>query len=275
MAQTNATQVGALYTTTSSASEKVVATQSALLASYGPPATLSTQATQFAALYSTTAEQENTVISVKQAVVLASYSEAQPVLQRQTAWSFVLDGHRFYVLPLGQEGDWAYDTTTQEWCQLQTLGFDGLNFTHGVMWGIRIMGGDALYSVLLELDPNQPLDDAWRSVEHIVTGGLSTRDRSSVGVANFTVSASVGDVSSVDLPISLAFSDDQGVSWSKDFDITLTGDSSQLLIWNALGSFSTPGRVFRITDYAGPVRLDGADCVLTTGSGADSGQGDE
>lgn len=206
---------------------------------------------------------------------MAAYFEGQPTVSRQTAWTFVMDGHRFYVLPLGEEGDWAYDTTTQEWCQLSSLGFDGLNFTHGVMWGIRVMGGDSLYPSLLELDPTQPNDEAWREIQRIVTGGIATRGRSVVGVANFNVTASVGDDTSVDQPISLAFSDDNGVSWSPEFNIPLTDKGTQLLIWNALGSFSAPGRIFRITDTAGPIRLDGADCVLTIGTGADSSQEQE
>jgi hypothetical protein len=204
-----------------------------------------------------------------------AYFEGQPSVSRQTAWTFVLDGHRFYVLPLGEEGDWAYDTTTHEWCQLQTLGFDGLNFVHGVMWGIRIMGGDSLYPYLLELDPTQPLDEGWREVQHMVTGGIATRGRSVVGVANFTLTASVGDDAAIDQPISLAFSDDNGVTYSQEFDLPLTDMGSQLLIWNALGSFAAPGRVFRVTDQAGPIRLDGADVVLTIGNGADSGQDQE
>lgn len=212
---------------------------------------------------------------VTQEALLVTYSTGQPSVSRQAAWTFVMDGHRFYVLPLGEEGDWAYDTTTQEWCQLQTQGFDGLNFTHGVMWGIRVMGGDSLYTYIMELDPTQPLDGGWRAIERIVTGGIATRGRSSVGVANFSLTASVGDDNSTAIPISLAFSDDNGVTWSREFDIPLTDSGSQLLIWNALGSFAAPGRIFRITDFAGPVRLDGADVVLTIGTGADSGQDQE
>lgn len=210
--------------------------------------------------------------TVTQTATLIAYSDTDPGLSRQQAWTFVLDGHRFYVLPLGEEGDWAYDTTTKEWCQLQTQGFDGLNFTKGVMWGVRIIGGDAAYPFLLELDPNQPFDDGWRNIERVVTGGIPLRGRYNLGVSNFSVTASVADDASIDLPISLAFSDDNGVTWSEEFEIALTGESSQLLIWNALGSFSQPGRIFRITDYAGPVRLDGADVVLYGGPGADSGQ---
>ena len=124
----------------------------------------------------------------------------------------------------------------------------------------------------MELDPTQPFDDGWREIQRKVTGGIPSRARSAIGVANFTLTASVGDDSSVNQPISLAFSDDNGETWSEEFDIPLTDVSTQVLLWTALGSFSAPGRVFRITDTAGPVRLDGADAVLTIGNGASSDQ---
>lgn len=210
--------------------------------------------------------------TVVQIFVLVAYGSGIYNTDYLPAWTFVLDGHRFYVLSLGPEGDWAYDLTTHEWCQLQSQGFPGLNFTHGVMWGMKIMGGDALYVYLHELNPVEPLDETWREVKHMVTGGIATRTRSVIGVANFTVTASVGLDSEEDQPISLAYSDDNGVTWSPEFGEPLTDMSTQSLIWNALGSFAAPGRVFRITDYSGPIRLDGADVVLTIGTGADSGQ---
>ena len=240
-----------------------------------PPSAKDVRDTQLSTLIAHTAGNTNVTAEVTQVAVMAAYYTGQPSVSRQTAWTFVMDGHRFYVLPLGKEGDWAYDTTTQEWCQLQTAGFDGLNFTHGVMWGIRVIGGDSLYPYLYELDPTQGLDEGWRPITRIVTGGIPTRGRYNIGVANFTVTASVGDVTSSDQTISLAFSDDQGVTWSKEFTETLTDNSTQQLLWTSLGSFSAPGRIFRVTDTAGPVRLDGADVVLTTGSGADSAQEQE
>lgn len=245
------------------------------LLSYGPPASRDVRDTQHMIEISRSAGDFNVGAEVTQVAVLSAYSTNPPALARQSAWTFVLDGHRFYVLPLGEEGDWAYDTTTQEWCQLQSLGFFGINFVHGVMWGIRVMGGDSLYPYLYELDPTQPLDEGWREIQRMVTGGIATRGRSVIGVANFSVTASVGDDNSVDMPISLAFSDDNGETYSQEFDIPLTDKASQQLIWNALGSFEAPGRIFRITDTAGPVRLDGADVVLTIGNGADSGQPQE
>ncbi len=267
------TQIAALAATESLPS--AVATQLAMEVAYGPPASKDVRDTQHAALIARSAGDFNVTAQVTQIAGMIAYGTSQPGVARQSAWTFVLDGHRFYVLPLGEEGTWAYDTTTNEWCQLQTLGFDGLNFTHGVMWGIRIMGGDSLYPYLLELDPTEPLDEGWREVQHMVTGGIATRGRANIGVANFSLTASVGDDTAVDQPISLAFSDDNGVTWSSEFNIPLTDSASQLLIWNSLGSFGAPGRVFRITDTAGPVRLDGADVVLTIGNGADSGQEQE
>lgn len=245
------------------------------LVAYGPPATLHTEATQAVVLAAYSAGDNNVTVDSTQAVFLAAYFEGQPAISRQSSWTFILDGHRFYVLPLGPEGDWAYDTTTQEWSQLQTQGFDGMNFTHGVMWGLRVIGGDSLFNFLLELDPTQPLDDGWREVQHMVTGGIPTRGRYSIGVANFSLTASVGEDAATDQPIELSFSDDNGVSWVGPFPLPLTDKSSQLLIWNSLGSFSQPGRVFMIEDIAGPVRFDGADCVLSIGDGADSGQDQE
>lgn len=203
--------------------------------------------------------------------VLAAFGTGEPFDSRQQAWTFTLDGHKMYVLPLGPEGDWAYDVTTKSWCKLQTDGFSGLNFTKGVMWGPRIIGGDLLFPYLYELDPNEKLDEGWRSITHIVTGGIPLRGRYNVGVSNFTITASVADLGSVGENITLNFSDDNGHTWSPNFDITLTGTGYQKLIWNSLGSFTAPGRIFKVTDKAGPMRIDGADVVLKNSDGADSG----
>ena len=262
-------QFGALTGLQTQAASKV--TSFATMLAYAPPSTKQIDASAVEALIARAGGTTNVSSVVTNLGAYVAYATSVPASSRQDAWTFVMDGHRFYVLPLGPEGDWAFDTTTKEWSQFQTQGFDGLNFRHAVMWDLRIMGGDQLYPVLLEMSANQPFDDGFRPIEHIVTGGIPSRSRNSIGVANFTVTASVGDDATISYPISLAFSDDNGVSYSQEFPLTLTNVGSELLIWNALGSFSAPGRVFRITDYGGPVRLDGADVVLTVGNGADSG----
>lgn len=244
-------------------------TQLLVLAAFGPSQTKFGRVSQDLLLAATAAQEGNVTTKISQAVMMTAYGTGVPGIQSSAAWTFVLDGHRFYVLPLGPEGDWAYDFTTQEWCQLQSQGFPGMNFTHGVMWGMRVIGSDALYTYLYELDPNQGLDEGWREVQHMVTGGIATRARAAIGAANVTLTASVGLDQEDDQGISLAFSDDNGVTWSEEFDLPLTDVGTQQLLWSALGSFSAPGRVFRFTDYSGPIRLDGADVVLTTGTGAD------
>ena len=250
--------------------------QLVVMEAFGPLASRDVNDTQHIGLISYSAGTNNVTTQVTQAAALIAYATGEPNTARQDAWTFILDGHRFYVLPLGPEGDWAYDVTTKEWCQLQSDGFNGLNFTRGVMWGLRVMGGDALYPYLYELDPTQSYDEEWRPIKHIVTGGVPLRGRYSVGVSNFTITASVNDVQMIGEPISLQFSDDNGETWSPTLDIPLTDISTQKLIWNSLGSFSNPGRVFMVTDTAGPVRIDGADVVLTGGDGLqDSGQEQE
>lgn len=263
---------GALLAAEGAGKVNVSISQTVTLSAYAPPQTPFGYITQDLTLIATSAGTRNSTPQISQTALLMAYGSGVPSTASQAAWTFVLDGHRFYVLPLGPEGDWAYDMTTHEWCQLQSQGFPGLNFTHGTMWGLRVIGGDALYTYLYEMDPNQPLDESWREVKHMVTGGIPTRTRSVIGVSNLTLTASLGDDSAIDNAVSLAFSDDNGKTWSKEFNIPLTDMAGQKVIWNSLGSFSAPGRVFRITDYSGPIRLDGADVVLTVGTGADSGQ---
>ena len=194
---------------------------------------------------------------------LIAYGTGVPVTQVANTWTFVLDGHRFWVVSLGPEGDWAYDTTTKQWCQLITQGFPGLNFRHGTMWLYRIMGGDALYPTLYELDPNQPNDEGWRAVQHIVTGGLASRSPELIGVSNFRLTASVGILSDATTDVNLTFSDDNGITWTGPFTITLAqGQTDVPLVWDALGSFSAPGRIFQIADQGGMLSLYGADAAL-------------
>ncbi len=241
----------------------------------GPPASHRVNDTQYRTLIAYSAGDKNVTVDVTQCMCMVAYRQGTPITTRKQSWTFIMDGHRFYVLPLGPNGDWAYDTTTKEWCQFSTQGFDGINFQNGVMWGPRVLGGDTLYPVLLELDPAQPFDDEWRPVKRTVTGGIATRGRYSIGVANFTITASVADDSDTGSPITLEMSDDNGVTYTDPMPMQLTDASNQLLIWNSLGSFSAPGRIFRVSDEGGPVRIDGADAVISTSDGADSGQAQE
>jgi hypothetical protein len=240
------------------------APQLALFASYTPQAAKYADVAQGAVLIACSGGLTNVTAEVSQGAIFIAYKEGIPDQSRQDTWTFVLDGHRMWVLPLGPEGDWAYDQITKQWCHLETQGFGGqLNFTHGVMWGLRIVGGDQLYGVLYELDPNAAADEGWRPIEHYVTGGLAVRSPTMIGCANFRLTASAGVLLSDTTDLELSFSDDNGKSWIGPFVMALAeGDYGQQLVYSGLGSFSAPGRIFSVYDSGGLVRIDGADAAL-------------
>lgn len=250
------------------------AAQAVVLAAVAPPASKQTRDSQLDVLAAYSSGAKNVTARASQLAVLIAYATGDEGQPRSDTWTFVMDGHRFWVLPLGPEGTWAYDTVTRQWCQLNTLGFPGLNFTHGVMWGLRIFGGDVLYPALYEMDPTQPQDEAWRPVQHIVTGGVQTRSPNMIGVANFRLTASAGALSDATTSVDLTFSDDNGNTWSDVFSIPMAqGEFAKPLLWPALGSFSAPGRIFKITDEGGMLSISGADAALNNYDEDESGGG--
>lgn len=233
------------------------------LAAFAPPSAAQTRLSHDQALIAYAAAEGNVTAKSSQLEMLVAYGTGIPITKTANSWTFVLDGHRIWVLSLGPEGDWAYDKDTKQWCQLQTQGFDGLNFTQGVMWGLRIMGGDVLFSTLYEFDADQPADEGWRPIQHVVTGGIQTRAPNMIGVANFRLTASVGNLSEDSTDVSLTFSDDNGHTWVGPFTITLEqGQTSVPLVWSALGAFAAPGRIFKISDEGGMLSIYGADVAL-------------
>lgn len=246
--------------------------QAYLLAAVGPPAAAQARSSQAQALIARSAGAHNVTARTSQAALLIAYGTGVPNDQRDDSWTFVADGHRFWVLPLGPEGDWAYDTVTKQWCQLNTQGFPGLNFRHGVMWKTRVMGADQLYPFLYELDPDQPDDEGWRPVEHIVTGGVQTRSPNMIGVANFRLAATPGHLSDATSTVELTYSDDNGNTWSDPVGIDVAqGAYDTQLVWSALGSFAAPGRIFKVTDAGGTLSLYGADVALNNYDEDDAG----
>lgn len=248
--------------------------QLAVLAAYGPPQSQFARVQQDQILIARAAAEGNVVALATQAALLIAYGAGVPDPARSDSWTYVLDGHRFWVLPLGPEGDWQFDTITKQWSQLETQGFDGLNFTHGIMWNLRVFGGDILYPYLYELDPTQPDDEGWRPVEHVVTGAISTRSPNMVGMANFRCTASVGALSDASTDVNLTFSDDNGHTWVGPFTIAVTeGSYDTQLLWSALGSFSAPGRILKISDSGGMLSIYGADAGLNNFDEDDAGGG--
>jgi hypothetical protein len=198
---------------------------------------------------------------------LAVWGTAPPGSEARTrAWAFVFDGHPCYVLDLGEEGTFIYDTSTSGWAKFSTDGYVGWNMRIGTTWteGNRIIGGDTFSANAWEMDPDTLIDEGFRDIYHAATGGVATRSRVYLGVESLRVIGSMGSLDD-DTPVqfSLRFSDDNGKTWTATQDITLTvGDFGGEVAWRSLGSFMAPGRVFELTDYGGLQRIDGADIFI-------------
>lgn len=184
---------------------------------------------------------------------------------RKRAWTFTLDGHTFYVLDLGQEGTFVWDKTTKQWAQFITQGYTAWNFCNGCMWGQRIIAGDQLTTDIWEMLPGSSLfDNGATEIVHVVTGGVATRSRIYHSVDSFRLACSAGKVlDAAGANVTLSFSDDQGNTWTAMDTLNLPqGNFGQEIAWIGLGAFSAPGRIFKITDSGGFLRIDGADAGI-------------
>lgn len=203
------------------------------------------------------------------------WAPGAPGESRTRAWTFVLDGHVFYVLDLGQEGTFLYDMTTKQWCQFITNGHEGWNVRNGTVWGDagRIAGADTTDTIVWELDPEAVVDDGFRTITHAVTGGVTTRSRVYKSVEAVRIAGSIGSLEGDSAStFTMRFSDDGGNTWSDDFVVDLVqGEFDGEIAWRSLGSFMAPGRVFEFSDIGGPLRIDGADVFIEDFDGEDGG----
>lgn len=187
-----------------------------------------------------------------------------PATSRKRAWAFVLDGHTFYVLDMGNYSTWVYDITTQQWSNFYTSGYVQWDVVNGVMWGDRIIGGDLATDNIWEVAATAIQDSDAYDVPHVVTGGLATRSRTYRSLDSLRLAISFGDTQDpTGSVVSMAFSDDNGNSYSANFPIAITeGNFSMEVAWTSMGSFAAPGRIFQISDSGGPMRIDGCDAFI-------------
>jgi hypothetical protein len=255
------TQTAALVTLAAQASARTSAV--AMLLAHKAPSSKLAKTSQAAQLLATSSEG-NVVTATTQVAALVVFATGVPDPSRTRAWTFTLDGHTFYVLDLGEEGTFAYDKITQQWCRFRTQGFDQWNMANGVMWGDRPVASDLVTPYVWELNPDAVLDEGWRDIEHIATGGLQTRTRVYRALDAFKLTGSVGQLDEVNgATLRLRFSDDQAKTWSDYFDIDLAvGEFDTELAWRSLGSFAAPGRIFEVSDIGGLIRIDGADAAI-------------
>jgi len=211
-----------------------------------------------------TAPADNYVPMIPEYNAYLVYGEGAPEDYRLRAWGFTMDGHRFYVLHLGEEGTYVYDFTTGEWAEWKTLGFDaGWNAYVGTNWGYedRIIAGDRQNPEVWVIEPDTFVDEGFKPIDRTVTAIIPQSGWSWTTLNSVQLYASVGDPSAAAPTIELSYSDDQGVTYDTPADsliVLALGENSQQLDWMSLGSFQSPGRIIRITDRGGVARIDRA-----------------
>lgn len=179
----------------------------------------------------------------------------------QRAWTYVQDGHTFYVLDLGAEGTFVFDLITQHWSKFYTTSTTPLwNLSNGTVWNDRIVGGDRSGNEVWELDPNATLDNGTDEITRTVSCSVQRISRNFMSVGALRVDCSNGVLSgSGDSSLALRFSDDSENTWVSVDPVTLVaGDFGGEVAFRALGAFAAPGRVFELSDIGGLVRINSA-----------------
>lgn len=240
--------------------------QAVILVAYAPPGALKMKSTRAIVQAATEGLGKP---STSHAFMLVAYRTGAPGQLRTKAWSFVLDGHTFYVVNLGDEGTWVYDQTTGQWCRWVTAGHLQWNMHIGVTWNGRIIAADESDPILWELTPDKFLDNDFKPQVRVVTGGLAVRQRASIANYSFSLTASLGDpeVPTTAPPtvpkVNLSFSDDGGNTFFDAGGLTVVSDDFlQQLTWGSLGTMHAPGRIYKITDTGAIKRIDGADAEV-------------
>lgn len=236
------------------------------MVAYGPPASYAARAGQIAALVPYSRAPYNTP-RASQFGMEVVYTTGIPDERRSRCWWFTFDGHTMYVMDLGPEGTYVFDTVTKQWARWYTDGFGGQwNMRAGTMWGaLRIVAGDSISGEVWVIDPNNPMDEGWRNMQHVVTGGIMLRGRVYVGMSQMRLVGSAGNITADTgtAPVRMRFSDDMGQTWTDPFDVVVTeGEFGEETSWRSLGSFMEPGRVIEISDEGGSVRIDALDVTL-------------
>lgn len=179
------------------------------------------------------------------------------------SWAFTFDGHIFYVLGASADRTIVCDLSTGQWHLWRTNG-GAWNMNRGIMWRGQVLAADAALPKVWLLDAGTPLDEGVHSIARVVSGFVPLRGRESLTVGALRLTASVGEPDAVNVPVRLRFSDDEGETWSRYFDIMLAADDfSQPLKFRSLGRMRAPGRLFEFSDAGGLVRIDGADADIS------------
>lgn len=191
-------------------------------------------------------------------------------------WTFTLDGHDFYVLRLGNEESLVYDVLTEQW-SVWTTGtekywtvYTGVNWLGGNSFarsfGSNVVVGSDSTGDIYFLDPLKTEDDTPRGnslqFRRLLTGQLVARGYDSISVHEVQVLGSLNQGTTG--TVELLYSDDRGGSYVSAGTITTSpGDYDLRGHWQSLGSFSSPGRLFRVEDFGTLARVDSFTVIVS------------
>jgi len=201
---------------------------------------------------------------------------------RVLTWTFTLDDHDFLIIQLA-ETTLVYDFLVAKWYVWGSgTDEDGWQTANGQNWNANlgaimdtlggyaqsnVVCGDGETGALYFLDPElaedySSLGVAGQPFRRVITGQIVKRGDDYVSCPGVEVTSSAGEAPSglVNSAVTLTISDDKGHSfWSAGSRTPGVSDYSFVLSWGSLGSFTGPGRLFRITDYGALARVDGLD----------------
>lgn len=207
-------------------------------------------------------QKANVMTQVSELVMLTSYVSGGTERFNSRAWGFNFDQHQFYVMHLGEQGTLVFDVLSSQWAQFQTQGFSTWNAENGIEWNGEIYFGDSTLPTLWRIDPDSFLDDDFRPVLRVVTGGIPAEARQTLRTGMFVLSATKQSEIDEDAYLQLSISDDGGFTYKTREALELDASETQDFSWRGLGAIKAPGRVFKIEDQGAVVTIKGANQKL-------------
>lgn len=213
---------------------------------------------------------EDIQIAMAQLTIVAKGRVDDPKVR---VWTYTLDGHDYYVLRLGNVETLVYDTYSGQWSVFASnetdlwKAFQGINWI-GADWlaqehGSNVVVGDDGNGSLYFLNPEKYVDDntadtETSTYERVFQGQLPKRGYDYEKCFAVELLGSIGDMDNATLTdVTLYISDDEGETYTDVGTVTISnGDRSKRVDWRSLGSFTAPGRLFKIVDTGALHRID-------------------
>lgn len=180
-------------------------------------------------------------------------------------FTFDLDGHSFYGLHLKGSGTHVYDFTSGQWSVWDSGELGIWNAQFHVHWQDDTYAAEVAGPFLVKVEPDSKLDDSFRTSTFTATGRIEHDGDTYIPNPEVQLKGSAG----VDAgTLYFYYSDDDGDTFLLADAVTLTaGTRGALVVSQDLGSFTNPGRLFRVDDDGTVRRLQSLRALLGNENG--------